>query len=878
MDYIRKQIEQRIDFLSSIGNKKGLIIHQQSRLEYILIYLLGYLWNKNINSLDIATKEYVSQNIITPSIGDIVSLCRKLDINKEISKDGQLNKAIEKYPKLRNDLLGHGYSFEDSFDDIIQILQDLYNKVLNSNIPVFNLDVDLVQVISIEGEYYKGINYKSDGNSYIPWSCPRNIYPFTIDNIYGSMGPNEYFRLSPFIEISGYGNEIYIFNRIEEKLIGKVKYNRLLESGIHHKEWLEFADLNIINDGIKIKTVNGTIINIYENNYKKYIDIGIKKKIIDFLTKNKASVCATIWGHGGVGKTATIQSACDDLANDDRKKFDYIIFLSAKDRRYNFYTGDIEQVKDSISSFEELIRNINKVLYNIDSIESQSIVDFQGKMLLIIDDFETFTKEEKDKIEAFILNLNINHHKVIITTRSANIKLGQEFQTNELTEQETINFLTQVIQNEGLVNTTTLQRELEKQDVSYKIYETTNGRPLFIFQFAFIIGQKGINGALNFDIKGSYNAISFLYGRIYDYLSPKAKDLFVVLSLLTEGNDLVNVLQKAQYILNLEGDAEAFEAAVDELIKLKIIKFADEENRFFEIYSKEIFQIMFDYFQKRENQFKRNCISRREQVNKDKTLDIEHSLLLSANSNRIAKNEIEVIESYKQIINRASSPLDIKLSAILNLSAYLVLDKGRKDMALKYLDDYSYLFKNATKGKTNRKEYAMYTKMWATYNWANGTKSQKEKAIEILLEYAKSGFNYKNDIDLELAGLLLQYKSILIISDWQDLKEQKKYEEISDSEFKYLRNKQRLVCKEIHDKVGVFLYNEISQTKLNNISSGAKQNIITGLYSFIEVLIRLSKYDLALEICSYVCLYAPKNFHAQFQRKATWIQQIKNKS
>ena len=88
------------------------------------------------------------------------------------------------------------------------------------------------------------------------------------NSIYGSIGLNEYFRLSPFIELFGYGKEIYIFNCIEEKLLGKVKYNRLLETGVLNKEWKELAELNIIEDGIKVKTSNGTILNIYKNNYK----------------------------------------------------------------------------------------------------------------------------------------------------------------------------------------------------------------------------------------------------------------------------------------------------------------------------------------------------------------------------------------------------------------------------------------------------------------------------------------------------------------------------------------------------------------------------------------------------------------------------------
>ncbi|AXE21815.1 hypothetical protein DR864_28495 (plasmid) [Runella rosea] len=569
MDYIRKQVQQRIEFLQSMGEKSALKIHYQARFEYILVYLVGYLWNKNIDKLDYEDKEYVFQNIIKPTIGSIVSICRKLDIDKEIFKSGKLNQAFEKYPSVRNELLGHGFVYEDAPEKVLTALQELYDSISYSNLPILIENVDLIFVTSFDSNIYKGISYKSDGTNYSPWSCPKNIHEFKTNSLYGSYGLNQYFRLSPFVEMSAFGREIYFFNSIDEKLTGNVKYNRLLETGILYKEWEEFCELDITNDGIKIKSHNGTIRNVYENNYKKYIDIGIKRRLKDFLLKNKSSVCATVWGHGGVGKTATIQSLCEDLANDERKFFDYIVFLSAKDRKYDYYTGNIEEISDKIATLPELIKGINKVLFNNDDDDDPSaIVDIKGKkLLLVIDDFETFPKEEKDKIDLFISELNTNNHKVIITTRAANINIGQEFQTNELTENETTRFLLEVIKNEELGNEITIKQQLETTEKSHMVFEITSGRPLFIFQFAFILGQKGFADAINYKIKEGDTAISFLFGRIYEYLSPKAKDLFVVLSLL---DDLSNVIEKAQYILNLEHEPDIFNSAVNELVKLKL--------------------------------------------------------------------------------------------------------------------------------------------------------------------------------------------------------------------------------------------------------------------------------------------------------------------
>ncbi|NMC98130.1 MAG: hypothetical protein GYA62_00215 [Bacteroidales bacterium] len=879
MDYIRKQIDQRIDFLQSMGDKNALKQHFQARFEYVLIYLLAYLWNKNLSKLDFEDKEFVFQSVIKPTIGSIVAICRKLDTEKEIFKRSKLSQALDKYPSIRNELLGHGFVYEDAPEKLLSVLQELYNSVLDADLPILKDSIDLVYVTNIENTNYKGILYKSDGASYAPWSYPKTIGSFEVGSLYASTGLNSYFRLSPFIEITSYGKELYFFNSIDEKLLGKVKYNRLLETGVFFKEWEEFCELDITNDGIKVKSHNGTIRNIYENNYKKYIDIGIKGKLKNFLTRNNASVCATVWGHGGVGKTATIQSLCEDLANDELKVFDYIIFLSAKDRRYDYYTGKIEEINDRIATFSDFIKGINKVLFNIESDNPKEIIELTGKKIfIVVDDFETFPREEKEKFDDFISKLNINQHKVIITTRAANINIGQEFQTNELTENETIKFLLEVIKNEELGNEEVIKRQLESSEKSHKVYEITSGRPLFIFQFAFVLGQRGLEDALNFNIKEGDAAINFLFGRIYDYLSPKAKDLFVILSLLVTQDDLSNVIEKAQYILNLEHETDTFNSAVNELVKLKILKI-DDERKFFEIYSREIFQIMSDYYEKRSINQRKIWEQRRNQVNKDRSLDVERSLLLSANASRLAKNEIEVVDNYKQILNRTTCPIEIKLHAILNLSAYLV-DRGKKDIALKYLDDYSFHFSNVQRGSKEKLYYATYTKMWATYNWANGTREQKEKAITILLAYASTGFNYNEDIDLEIAGMLLQYRSILVISDWQDLKERRSYNEIGITEFSSIRDKQKLVCKDIHDKQGITLYNAIVSKKLEEISSGARQNIIAGLYNFLEVLVRLQKFDFALKICDYILNCAPKNFHSQFNKKQEWIYSIvyKNKS
>ena len=45
---------------------------------------------------------------------------------------------------------------------------------------------------------------------------------------------------------------------------------------------------------------------------------------------------------------------------------------------------------------------------------------------------------------------------------------------------------------------------------------------------------------------------------------------------------------------------------------------------------------------------------------------------------------------------------------------------------------------------------------------------------------------------------------------------------------------QKQECKDIHNKHGLFLFKIISQKRLDEISSGARQNVILGLYNFTK--------------------------------------------
>ena len=873
MDYIILKINQRISLLDATGNTNALDVHYRSRIEYLLNLMLGYLWNKNFNTLSEDEKIKIFGDILSPTIGTVVSVCRTLDIQKEIFSVKQVANSIDKYPNLRNSKLGHGFVFEDAKESSDEEYLKLYDSLMSDSDCFFSWDKDIVLVEKKQGNIYKGIKYCFDGDVR-PWSLPLQMANLVEKGLYINR-QDDFYCISPFVRIEDAGDNIYIYAKTIEKLLGRIHYNRLVNTGTVDRIWEPFSRLDVSNDGVKIKSVNGTIRNIYDNNYTTYIDVGIQSQILDFLKKNRSSVCATLWGHGGIGKTATIQNVCDILSNEEHKFFDYIVFISAKDRRYNYYKGIVEDVTTSISTYLDVIQFLNKILFNEDSSDERRILNYEGKILLVLDDFETFAKEEAKRLSDFISTLDINHHKVVVTTRSANLSLGFEIKTNELDVTQTSEFIDTLIHNESIPLSIEDRKLLKTQEIRERVHEITSGRPLFIYQLGHIIGQNGLKKALTQDIKKKTPAVEFLYGRIYDYLSAKAKDLFVVMSLLVTKDDLINVLGKAQYIINMENDEEGFSSAVEELKKLKIVKITDDENQYFEVYSREILEMMNKHFVMRDANFINNCNYRRTQVNKDKNADIEQSLLDNANASRLVKSEIETIDSYKQLLNRPTCPLKIKMQAIFNLSNYLNSDRGKRIEALDVLEKYSHFFTGIGWDKEGRNLYSQYALRWATTSWANGTEQQKQKAISILSDYYKGRTDFHKREDLEITSTLLMYRSIMVIKLWRELKDRQAFNEISPSEFRAKRSEQIKECDSLLMYIGNPLYTYVSRKKLTDFYPSTKQSLITAFFNYIDVLVRIKKLDLAKEICDYVIMTGPKNFQPQFNSKKIWLESLK---
>ena len=151
MNYITYLLNRKITFLKSSNKKNELEPHYQAKFEFYLLLTLGYVWNKNINKIDELLKEHILNTILRPSVGSIIEAIRIVDIDNEFFGNKKLKKLSEllnSYPSIRNELIGHGYSFEDNINNYIDIFDKLFS-VFDDNDTIVSKDFDIIKMGTI---------------------------------------------------------------------------------------------------------------------------------------------------------------------------------------------------------------------------------------------------------------------------------------------------------------------------------------------------------------------------------------------------------------------------------------------------------------------------------------------------------------------------------------------------------------------------------------------------------------------------------------------------------------------------------------------------------------------------------------------------------
>lgn len=818
MDYFIKKMDQKINLAKELENYTQLKILLQVKMEYSLLFILAYYKSKNFDNIEMEDQEYVNTVLFRPSIGDIVQAIGRLTKNEEKYIKKILH-SMDKYTNLRNNSIGHGFVFEDGLESFIKALEEILATIYS--LPIMKEDFDYVYVLNQRDSFFTGILFNSIGEQ-LPWKFPSDSGKFENNCTYSIDSTNNYIDLCPYIFIDN-NEDLFLYSKITDPLLGRVEYNQVFSTNRTTRDWQGLLTVTSVNDDNRTVFHNKTIANNFDKNYTQYFEVGLKESIKDFLEKDKSMVACTLWGHGGVGKTAVIQSLIEEYELSKDKVFDYIVFVSAKDRMYNYKNGHIEEIVERIDSFSDILLIINQVLGIPNSTDQESIISVEGKLLIVIDDLETFNKSEVEKIQGFIRKLDINKHKVVFTTRTNSI-IGQEIKTNELSLDQTKKFLTDIFTHD--IKSTILPSQIS-QDHLKRIHALTSGRPLFIYQLAFLISQRGLSKALMFDIKNTEMAVQFLYGRIYDYLSPYGKIIFIAIGQLIQSDDRTGSINTIQYALDLERDKDNFEVGFSDLIKLKVVEKTGDG--LYRVYSDEILNIMKEYYDKKDSNFPTKIFEERcQQLRKSSANDIEKILLENANNSRFTQDKEDVVKSYEEVLSRESSPDEIKLDALMQYASYLYNDLTDYDETKQIMEDYYSKFQ----------EQPEFIKFYSSVLWAA---KDKKQAINVLEKYLSSK-DITTTTGIEIFCSLAIKKSINII----DIREAIKMSYEGDTHTKLRHQKKDFY--DYVDTIGTQLFQYVYKSEINLLPEKIRQNLLAAILHAIDVYIRIQKYD---EVLNY---------------------------
>lgn len=563
MDNITSKLLDDIDGLREdiSADNSGSIAHYYKLLfEYHLRLMFACLWERKELRISRELREKIIGDMSKPVLGTELNFILALNKTGDPVFDlpAGYETLIRKFINIRNQYFAHGNLIplvhEESYKELCDELEKYYRRLA-----VFeqNFWGDDCEFSLRTGNVNQIIVFKPNKRpkfTIIDGTMAENYLPH---ELYFACKAGE-FQVSPFLlavknNVTKYS--FYFYKEYKDQS-GKFDYYRVYEIGDgyeYSKTFPGFFTGHRKENKYTIDRGNGVVSNKFENNYDYFVDIAPFTKYVtqiwEFLIKNQSNTCLTIRGGGGIGKTALVQYICTKYLFERVKnpEFNYVIFCSAKDREYRLNTmtrrGEIYRIDEEkiIDSYHKILLTACRVWESeIDSTEEnlpalEEAFLKESRVLLIIDDFETLPDTEKEKVVRLIERMNINRHKVLITTRSQYL-VGSTCDVEPMNAEQVISFMEQHFDNITNSNPSVKEqfRNLTRSVTRKKIYEVTTGLPLLAIQLASLLLRKGFDERLlseEFTQKFIRNAEDFLLGRLYSYFAtPTSKLLFLLIA------------------------------------------------------------------------------------------------------------------------------------------------------------------------------------------------------------------------------------------------------------------------------------------------------------------------------------------------------------
>lgn len=340
--------------------------------------------------------------------------------------------------------------------------------------------------------------------------------------------------------------------------------------------------------------------NIIENlpiivDYEETSFIGRKKEIGEIkqkLNKNNVHILSVI-GDGGIGKTALVIKLLYDMLDDEKCKFELILWCSLKTNALNKY--EFTKIDDSIKNVSGIYENLASFVATSDCNDiPEYLVQLAQSFntLLVLDNLETInTSEIKDFLDKFT-----EYGKVIITSRIGLGEMEHRYRLEGLNEADVMEYINTLLQLYGFEG---LLCDKDKHDIAVnQLYSN----PLAIKWFVRCLynGQE-----INDILANKTELANFCMSNVYDKLSQKAREVLDIL--IIAGVDLT-VGELIYYIdCSLEGFKDV-SYAINDLIKcnfLDDLAFKSDSKLAITSFANEFLKLNFVDTKQLSNEFKR---------------------------------------------------------------------------------------------------------------------------------------------------------------------------------------------------------------------------------------------------------------------------------
>ena len=561
MDYIQKKIYKLIEKTKKriSGNASTIVGYYNVLTQYQLYLMFACIWDKREPELSQNKRNECLKKMKKATLGTILKVIVDLDAQGEsiLGIGEEFNTLMSEYLCFRNNEVAHGILVpgiqEEEYRVIADEFERIHKKIAELKIPILSHDCEMYYLP--KGDDYQATVFDCDDYDY------KDLNENTVKILDLQPGELHYlidgscYKISPFVillETPGREDpyEIYCYQKYDLRncMFEYKKYSELGEnisySRICKDYFLSFEQ----EFPHTIRKANGVICNKFENNYDYFISTSpidtYEKKVWDFIDYSKSNACLTIRGGGGIGKTALVQYICNKNFFEpfDIGKIQFVIFCSAKDREFTQMTGltgHIREIKNEsiVRCYKDIIRIISWVICgDIEINDENDIKIVENKLLetkgvlLIIDDFETLSQKDKNKVVRLSSKLNVSDHKMIITTRSQYM-VGEEYYIQGLDEFQTIAFMKERFKK---CCTESQCKEFEAFTLdkanTEEIYRLTKGLPLLAIQLVNVLVISGINKS-SLVKRNDEEIEDFLLGRLYSYFGTKtSKILFLIIA------------------------------------------------------------------------------------------------------------------------------------------------------------------------------------------------------------------------------------------------------------------------------------------------------------------------------------------------------------